>query len=231
MGRPTPEDGEYFKSQWFVGYRTTAEIPKNLAFYAASDHALTEKRQNDATVLGVVGVDDRGDIWVMPDVVWERMATDRTVDEMIGMMKAHSPFVWWAEGDSIGKAIGPFLKKRMQDESVYTYVEELSPHRDKMARARAIQGFMSMRKVHFPTFAPWYGAARSEMLKFPYGTHDDFVDFIAWIGVGLDRLLKGRGDSGPRLGVVHPSGSIEWIMQQSKLKAANDAKLSRAGGW
>jgi predicted phage terminase large subunit-like protein len=231
MGRPTPEDGEYFKKQWLVEYRSTTELPKHLANYGASDHALTEKKQNDATVLGVVGVDERGDIWVLPDLVWERMATDRTVDEMIGLMKAHSPYIWWAEGDSIGKAIGPFLERRKQDESVHTYVEAMPPHRDKMARARSIQGFMSMRKVHFPSFAPWFGAAKAEMLKFPYGTHDDFVDFLAWIGVGVDRLLKGRGDTGPKLGIVHASGSIEWILQQSKMKAANDAMQRRAGGW
>src|SRR3989337_2114543 len=58
--------------------------------------------------------------------------------------------------------------------------------------ARAIQGRIQMRKVRFPRFAPWWQNAKAQMLRFPNGSKDDFVDFIAHIGMGLAKQVGAR---------------------------------------
>ena len=64
-------------------------------------------------------------------------------------------------------------------------IVEVTPTHDKKQRAQAINGRMAKRMVYFPSFAPWWGEARDQLLKFPFGSHDDFVDMLAWLGLGL----------------------------------------------
>lgn len=213
QGRPAPDDGAYFKADHIVEWRDPAECPAQLTMYAASDHALTEKQQNDPSCLGAFGVDCNDHIWIMPDLVWERMETDRTLEEMIELMRRHRPAMWWAEDEHINKALGPFRRKRQAEEKIYTTVEGIRPSRDLQARARSIQGRMSMRMVHFPVFAPWWSKARNELLKFPTATHDDFVAFMALIGLGLDRIHGATRPKDPEPEVK--VGSIAWIKRSA----------------
>lgn len=226
QGKPTPDDGDYFKLDWLVEYDRD-ELPANLRRYGASDHAVSEKQYADRTVLGCVGVDEQDDIWVLPDVVWRRMETDVTVEEMIAQMRNNRPFLWWAEDDVIRKAIGPFLLKRMAEEKVYTVLSPKTPSKDKQIRARSIQGRMAMKKVRFPKFAPWWPEARSELLKFPMAAHDDFVDWLSWIGLGLLEEVSAEPVQQKSTMLPYKAGSIAWIKQQA---AARDARqrLQRA---
>jgi hypothetical protein len=99
---------------------------------------------------------------------------------------------------------------------------EVTPVHDKKTRAQAINGRIAMRMVYFPSFAPWWAEARDELLKFPYGGHDDFVDFIAWIGLGLGLHTAPRAASKKDVPKV---GTLGWI------KAEGRRTLSPASGW
>lgn len=213
MGKPSPEDGAYFTSDMLVEYGRS-DLPKNLRTYAASDHAVTKKQRNDASVLGCVGVDENDDIWVFDDIWWKRETTDKVVEAMLAQMKRHNPLVWWAASDHISKSFGPFLRKRMYEEQIYIHLAESPEQGDKEQKAQAIKGRMSMRKVHFPRYAPWWRAARAELLKFPFGSHDDFVDFLAHIGRGLARQVSARPltvvSKAPRV------GSFAWMKWAGK---------------
>lgn len=227
QGRPTAEDGEFFKRDWLKTYRTLDELPPNLRMYGASDHAVGLKQENDPSCLMMVGVDERDHIWVMPDLFWQRAGTEVTVERMIDMMDLHKPLVWWGEDDHIMKSIGPFLFKRMQERQVYCNVEKVSAGKiDKGNRAQAIRGRMSMGMVHYPAFAPWWANAMDELLKFPRGRHDDFVDPLAHIGRMLGRLQKGSALA-PARQKEPMSGTFAWIKwaaaEGKQLKANEDA--------
>ena len=212
-----------------VFYNSPAELPSNLRMYGASDHALTTDEENDATCLGCFGVDDKDDIWILPDLFWERVQTDETLEAMMARMKQHKPLVWWAEDEHINKALGPFRQKRMQEEKVYVTVDGISPgRRDLKARARSIQGRIQMRKVHFPRFASWWPAAENEMLKFPSATHDDFVSFMALIGLGLAKEVSAARPvervTGPK------TGTLSWVKHSSNQVRRREKMLKLAGG-
>lgn len=229
MGQPTREDGEYFKAEHILEY-DPSDLPSDLKIYGASDHAVSTKQDRDPSVLGCVGVDDNDDIWVLPDLAWRRMQTDQTVEELLMQFKLHKPQLWWMESELISKSFGPFLHKRMLEEKIYVTIDPVIPAKDKQTRARAIQGRMSMGKVHLPRFAPWYQAARRELLRFPYGTHDDFVDFLSHIGMGLVKArglkFKPANDAGNAA-----VGSIQWIMQSALKRATQEQRAKAAEGW
>jgi predicted phage terminase large subunit-like protein len=216
--QPTPDDGSYFLRSMFKPYQP-GELPRNLRKYGASDHAVGEKQQNDASVLGCVGIDENDDIWIMPDIDWGRFAPDVAVDLMLEQFRRHDPVFWWAEKGHISQSLGPFLRKRMRETQTYQSIEEMTPSVDKLRRARSIMARAAVRQIRVPAFAPWWPDALSQLLKFPNDAHDDFVDWLAWIGIGLDRLAK----AAPPRKVVNDNpykvGSAPWVITQSRREA------------
>jgi hypothetical protein len=138
QGRPGPKDGAFFKTEDLVGYNKMDDVPAfhKLRFYGASDHAVSTERVADKTCLMIVGVDEKDNIWVMPDVVWARLDSNQAVEGMIALMKKYKPQFWWAEGGAITKSIGPFLRKRMLEKQVFCAVDPINPGR-RQAAARA----------------------------------------------------------------------------------------------
>lgn len=231
MGSPAPDDGAHFLKSMLLEYASPGALPKNLRIYAASDHAVSVKQDRDFTVLGCVGVDEDDNIWVLPDLVWDRMETDKTVEEILALMQRRKPVVWWMESENISKSFGPFLIKRMQEERVYgTMLDPIRPSGDKKTRSRSIQGRMSMGKVFFPAFAPWWPNAKAELLRFPYGAHDDFVDWLSMFGLGL--LKEYSADPAPRVkDNVIRSGSMEWIMASARRNELAEKRKKESAGW
>lgn len=108
-------------------------------------------------------------------------------------------------------------------------IDPVIPSKDKVLRARSIQGRMSMRKVKFPRFAPWWADAKNQLMKFPYGAHDDFVDWLAHIGLGLTKELSAES-SMPKMDTVPRTGTYEWMIHGSKQRARSDT-LNAIKGW
>jgi predicted phage terminase large subunit-like protein len=229
MGQPTPDDGMYFTQDMVVEYDRD-ELPNNLRIYGASDHAVSEKQQRDKTVVGCVGVDENDDIWILPDLVWDQMATDRTVEELLASMQRHKPVLWWMESELISKSFGPFLRKRMVETQTYTMIDPVTPTKDKMSRARSIQGRMSMGKVRFPRFAPWYQDAKNQLMRFPYGANDDFVDWLAWIGLGLVKEIAASSYRSPK-DKTPKTGTAGWVIHQSEMQKKNEQRTKQSKGW
>ena len=228
QGRPSPAGGSFFSSSWIHTYRP-AELPANLRVYAASDHAVSLKQDSDKTCLMVVGVDEDNTIWVLPDLVWRQVTAEQATESMIRMMRAHKPVFWWAERSHITKSIGPFLRKRMLETKTFCSIIEMQPVADKQTRAQSIQGRMSMGKVRFPERAPWWPAARDQMLKFPFDSHDDFVDTLSYVGLGLT-LQVTAGSFRPRER-ENLEGTFGWLKME-RAQAERSVRLGfGTGGW
>lgn len=189
QGRPTPAAGNMIDPKWLRTYKPH-ELPKNLRYYAASDHAVTEEQRHDKTCLMIVGIDEQDNIYVLPDVWWRKANTLQTVEGMLDIIRRYRPIFWWAEKTHISKSIGPFLRKRMLEERLHCAIVEVTPIGDKQTRAQSIQGRLAMEKVFFPERAMWWPEARDQLSKFPGAPHDDFVDALAYIGLGLNMLTS-----------------------------------------
>lgn len=229
QGQPTPEDGDLFQRSDLVFYDKD-ELPDDLRVYVASDHAVgVDKTRNDATCLLVVGVDIQDDIYLL-DCWWEKRPTDKVVNAMLAIMKKWKPLIWWAEKGHISKAIAPFLKKRMAEEKTYCRIEEVTPIHNKVQRSQSIMGRIAMKKVKLPKHSVWTQKAVDELLKFPNARHDDFVDALAWIGMGLARLTSPGGiikreDPTPKV------GTLAWVKWDSMQRERANRVHNSSGGW
>lgn len=229
QGSPTPEKGNFFPADKIRTY-SRGERPPNeqLRFYGASDHAVSTTQDRDKTCLLIVGIDKENNIWVMEDIVWRHIPTDVTVERMIDLMEKYKPLYWWAERGHISKSIGPFLHKRMRERNTYCAIAEVTPVHDKKSRAQSVMARMAMGMVYFPSFAPWWMEARQELLQFPYGVRDDFVDALAWVGVGMV-VYAPRQQAKPKK-PEPASMTLAWVKQESERvkRAKNDAQKQ---GW
>jgi predicted phage terminase large subunit-like protein len=183
---PSPEKGNLFQAEWFMQYDELPPI-EELQFYCASDHAVSEKQTADPTCL-LPAAWGRNKLWILPDVIWDRLGPKAVVEGMLKIAKERKPITWWAEKGHISKSIGPFLQDRMMDERVFANIIQVTPVKDKVTRAQCFIGMMSMGMVMWPK-ATWYPRARREFLMFPNGRHDDFVDAAAHLGRGINQLI------------------------------------------
>lgn len=182
--RPAPDEGDYFKRDWFRWYE---DKPKHLRIYGASDYAVTEG-DGDYTVHLVVGIDPEDNLYVL-DLWRGQTASDKWIGAWVDLVRQWKPLMWVEEQGQIVKSIGPFLDKRMREERVYCRREQVASAHDKPTRSRSIQARSAMGKVYLPSKASWVNDFTQELLVFPAGKHDDQVDAFGLIGRMLDDMV------------------------------------------
>lgn len=188
---PSPQEGDLFKKEWILGY-TPEEAPneRDSTAYGASDHAVRTAAQNDCTCMGY-GRFRSNMLYIMPDLEWDRFTSDIAVAKMLRLINENDIMTWWAEKENISGAIGPFLDQQMLASGIFCNVEEVSTgNKDKIAMAQSIIALTKQGYVRWPTFVPWWPAALYQMLKFPNGSHDDFITFISLLGKGIRRMFN-----------------------------------------
>lgn len=228
QGRPAADGGNFFSVEHIRTYKPS-ELPTQLRYYAASDHAVSMSQGRDKTCLLPIGVDEFDNIYVLPDVIWRQIPTDEAVEAMLTIMRRRRPLMWWAERGQISRAIGPFLRKRMAEEQTFCSILELAPTTDKQTRAQSIQARMAMGKVLFPEFAPWWPDAREQLLRFPRATFDDFVDALSLVGLGLAMQVS-AGPKREDRSFGRP-GTFRFLINQTRA-AERRARAERdSAGW
>ena len=188
---PTPEDGDFFKKDNILTYESAKSLPDNLRHYVGSDYAFRKQSTNDFTCFVHAGLDSSRRLWII-DWFWRRVNTLEAVEEMLRMAGRVHPLCWWAGKENITGSIAPFLYEKMRESNIYIPIEELSEAKDKEQKAQAIKGRVESRTVYFPSFHPKWAEALHQLLSFPNGLHDDFVDAMAKLGQGLSKMAPGK---------------------------------------
>lgn len=213
--RPTPEEGDYFKARMLMTYNP-GELPSDLRYYGGADFAITEASTGNLSCFLAGGIDTEGVLWILPKCYWgEHADAAEQIEGLLDLCRTYPFITLWAEKGHISKSMKPFLRKRMREEQVFINIEEVTPAKAKDVRARSIQGRMSMGMVRFPKFAPWWPEAEAELLTFPAGRSDDFVDALAHLGAGIDKMVAPRRrepDRRERPPIMQPSGPITMDM-------------------
>ena len=179
---PVPDEGMYFKAEWFR-MEPTAPMIRKRNIYQAWDFAIGEKQQNDYTV-GVTILQDENNFLHVLDLVRFKGDTFVIIEEILNMLTKwtlypDTPVTIGFEDGQIWRAIKPVLEMRMQERNLFPPYEVLKPLTDKLVRARALQGRMQQGRVMFLE-SDWMAELKREMMRFPAGSHDDMVDALAW---------------------------------------------------
>ena len=226
--RPTVADGVLFRRETIQMYHPE-DLPADLRIYCSSDHAVATGQRNDYTVMFKVGVDRQNNIWVL-DCFRAKVSADKAVEAMLAMASGkQKPLLWWAERGHISKSIGPFLRKRMLETGTYINLVEVTPAVDKEQRAQSIVARVAMGKVYFPIGKMWTEKVVNEMLAFPNGLHDDAVDALAYIGLGLQSQFAPGRDRAKDDAKAPKFGTLAWVKQADKWAAEKRAQASAGG--
>lgn len=188
LNYPLHEGDAFFRKNDFLPMGED-DYTSNKIYYAAIDFAISEKDRRSYTVLTVGGMDDRGMLHIV-DVIRRRMDAKQIIDEMLAVQIKYKPDIFVVEDGALKKAIGPFLRDEMLRKNVFINLIPKVPQRDKVSRARAIQGRMRQGGVKFDIESDWYATFEQELLRFDRGQYDDQVDSIAWLGLVLNEMLQ-----------------------------------------
>lgn len=147
--------------------------------FATVDLAASKKTTADFTVIATWGVwPDRHDL-ILLDVVRERLGGDEFPDELWRAYQLWKPSFIGMESSGMQLAIV------QQATAKGLPTKELRPMADKIARATTAQARMSQGRIWFPADAEWLHEIETEVLAFPEGEHDDFVDTMAYAAIEL----------------------------------------------
>lgn len=115
----------------------------------------------------------------------------------------------------------------MIEESVHAPIIEITPSADKQTRAQSIHGRMAMGQVRFPGLAHWWPDIRDQILKFPHDSHDDFVDALAYIRLGVQQQTK----PGSPIKTHKPRTGMMGELLEQRRAAERLARNTFNGGW
>jgi predicted phage terminase large subunit-like protein len=161
-----------------------------LRYYITADLAISEKETADYTVFMVGGVDEYRRLHIK-EVIRERLDGREIVDTLFALENTYHPEAFGIEEMQISKAIGPFLREEMIRQNVFPHIVLMSHmNKDKLMRARSIQGRVRARSVKIDKEADWYPVFEDELTKFPRTRNDDQVDTFAYLGLLLDRMIE-----------------------------------------
>lgn len=228
QGEPSPDTGLFFEPSDIVEYQSMKQVPEDVRYFGASDHAISTQQWADKTCLMIFAVDQNEDVWIMPQTNLNKHPSPTQVEIMLNLIKEFKPLFWFAERGHITKSIGPFLRKRMSEERIFTSIYEVQPVGDKQSRAQSIKGRMAAGKVHFPAWAAWYPEARRQILTFPAGAKDDFVDTLSMMGLGL--ALQHGGKPREKKTVAQP-GTFGYLKKNSDAERRREQLRKSVEGW
>lgn len=178
MQDPTPDDGTFFKREWFENRRYQLGAHPELCEFGASDFAVSEGK-GDFTEQATAGFDEDEDLW-FTDWWAGQTSSDVWVEQLLKMVQQREPVLWVAEGGLIRRSVEPFLKKEMRGQR-YVRMEWINSNQNKAANCRSFQALAAQLKVHIP-LTPWGDELIEQLIKFPAGKFDDKVDVCGLFG-------------------------------------------------
>lgn len=189
MQDPTPEEGTFFKAEWFQGKRyRLGEEPTRMVKYGAGDYAVTEDA-GDWTEQAIAGFDIADNLWLLD---WRsgRVTLDKSIDTMMQMVLDHKPMIWAAETGVIRRAMEPFVMKEQQRRRSFFKMEWLPATKSKAVNAKGFQALCAAGKVYIP-YGTWGDDLIAQLLKFTGKDDkvDDKVDVCGIFGRLLDQTF------------------------------------------
>ena len=117
----------------------------------------------------------------------------------------------------------------MLEKRVFCAMDPIVPAHDKQQRAQPIQARRAMKMVHFPIWCRWWAEAQDQILKFPNGAKDDFVDTLSLIGLGLAKMRprQRQKPSEPKI----QDGTFRAMLAATRRREQDERARRSLAGW
>jgi len=171
------------------------------------------KKEPDYSEHGVWGIDKSGHLWAI-DWWYKQCETDVSISNFVKLLGTYKPIKWFNEGGIIDKAIGPAIRKAMQDANRICTVEQLPSLDDKAVKLQAFHARATAGMVHFPIRRAWADHVIDTLVKFPGGRWDDAADVCGLVGRGIDQMFDARPPVAERKPLLVPF-TEKWLMYGS----------------
>lgn len=189
LNRPLAEGNTFFSEEDLVDLPDEFDLQdRQLVFYASIDLAVSTRQTADLAVINVASLDSDNYLDII-DVRKGRFGAEVFVEELFKVADEYDIELFLVEAGAIEKSLMPYINAEMARRGKFLNFHLMVPSKDKLSRAQSIRARMRAKRVRFDKNADWYDYARMEMMHFPRGKHDDFVDTMSQFGLALDELI------------------------------------------
>lgn len=167
QGRPTAQEGNLFKREWFKYYEKFPNCP---LYVMSVDATFKDTSKSDFVAIGVWG--KRNEEYYLIDLLNKRMGFVDTLAAVQNMKNKHKYVsAIYIEDKANGSAIIDVLRRKISG------VVPFNPGRDsKESRASSVSPLLEAGQVYIPKFEGFVGEFIEQCCQFPNGTNDDMVD-------------------------------------------------------
>lgn len=167
--QPVPAEGNMIKADWI---RTYDELPthEEMRIVWTCDPASKTGSANDFTALVKLGITDSA--FYVLDAIIGRYEFPQLL-QIVATLDTDNPEAFYIEDTSNGIALIQTLQQETRLPVIACKVKG-----SKESRVDAITRLFEAGKVYFPSEASWLVTALDQLLRFPSGKNDDFVDAL-----------------------------------------------------
>lgn len=181
QGRPTSQEGNMLKRDWWRYYDTLPLVASKLI---SVDAAFKDGNDSDYVVIQVWGKRDAN--MYLIDQTRGKMNFMATVQSIRNMVSRHPDAHWkLVEDKANGSAIISTLQREIGG------VIGINPEGGKTARVNAVSAYIESGNVYLPRGKEWTHEFVEEAASFPNGKHDDQVDAMSQ---ALNRFIYFNGN-------------------------------------
>lgn len=166
--RPSAEEGDIFKREWWRYYR---EAPDFRQIVQSWDTGFKKETANDFSVCTTWGVGEKG--FYLLDRWKEKVEYPQLKRAAASQDAKWRPRVVLIEDKASGQSL---IQELTQDTTIPVRKVPVGKYDDKISRAHAVTPTIEAGRVFLPEDAPWLSDYLDEMALFPNGEHDDDVD-------------------------------------------------------
>lgn len=203
MQNPVPEEGNIVKRDYLKAWEEDSPPPLDFIVVSVDTAFETTKRADYTaiTVWGIFKAEKKGynghhirqQHLILLDAVRGKWELQDLINELKSINEDYKPDWFIIEKKASGISVIQELR-RHPDFPLFEYI----PDRDKMARLQAALPVMRAGCVWFPSNQEYSLDVMTELLQFPAGKNDDYVDTVSMIinWMRLNLLLSRPGESG-----------------------------------